>query len=497
MQRVIITASKLNNSGIGNSARLSSELATKFGKKPSWTCNCPHTLLAEPSTNVPRPQTMSKYAASPPPENDAPQAIELPPEAKNWSKAQKKEYMNQQADLMVQQEIARKAARLRAEKAETARIAALVKPDDVTAIEQLLLLQDKKIHRNAVYCCKFSPNGERIATCGHDMTIGVWDCIGNSDPEKSMHQNLGSRINQVLKGHSGWVMQVVWSPNSKYLLSCSADNSLKIWDVEDEANTIKWGMCVTTMKAHEDMVTSILWHKDMTRIFSSCRDGTIYIWDATMQLKRFFKKESGDALKKTIDPSTKGNKEGHMDQINKIVFNETHSQFLSCSNDTTMKAWNPRTGKCLMTYEGHTDHVLSAQYSPDKIKIASCSHDKTVRIWDAATGRCMRVLTHHTNIVYDVQYSTYDHGRLLFSVGHDKKIVVYDVFRNYFDAQHVVKAHNCWILGIDISVSNVLIASASGDGACVLWQPMHPSNMQRVRTSWYDMEQCLSECTVQ
>jgi hypothetical protein len=33
MQRVIITASKLNNSGIGNSARLSSELATKFGKK--------------------------------------------------------------------------------------------------------------------------------------------------------------------------------------------------------------------------------------------------------------------------------------------------------------------------------------------------------------------------------------------------------------------------------------------------------------------------------
>ena len=441
---------------------------------------------------------MSTYAAppdAPPPENPYP-TIQLPPEAEFWSKFQKKEYLNEAADAMVKAAMAAKEARAKAEKLELLRLAAIVKPDDVTAIEPFLMLQDKKIHRHAVYCCKFSPNGERVATCGHDMAIGIWDCIGNSDPTKGLHENLGKRINQVLKGHSGWVMQVIWSPNSKYLLSCSADHSIKIWDVEDETNVIKWGMCVTTLKAHEDMVTSILWHKDMTRIVSSCRDGTIFVWDATMQLKRFFKKESGAALKRRIDPATNGNKEGHMDQVNKIVFNEANNQFLSCSNDTTIKAWNPRTGRCLMTYEGHTDHVLSCQFAPDNIKIASCSHDKTVRIWDAATGRCLQVMNHHDNIVYDVQYSTYDQGRLLFSVGHDKKIIVYDVYRNYFDVQHVVDAHKCWILGIDISVSNVLIASAAGDGSCVLWQPMHASNGQRARTTWYDMGQCLSECAV-
>jgi WD40 repeat protein len=436
---------------------------------------------------------MSKYAAPTP---SSPQVVELPPESEFWTKAQKKQYINDAADAMVEAELKAKAAREKAERLEAARIAALVKPDDVVAIEPLMLLQDKKIHRNAVYCCSFSPNGERIATCGHDMNIGIWDCIGNSDPEKTKSENLGKRINQVLKGHAGWVMQVLWSENSKYLLSCSADKNVKIWDVEDESNTIKWGMCVTTLKAHEDMVTSILWHKDMTRIISSCRDGTIFVWDAVMQIKRFFKKESGDALKHTIHSAMNGNKDGHMDQINKITFNKSNNQFLSCSNDTTLKAWNTRTGKCLMTFEGHLDHVLSCQFSPDNTKIASCSHDKSIRIWDAATGRCLKVLTHHTNIVYDIQYSFYDLGRLLFSVGHDKKIIVYDVHRNYFDVQHIPTAHKCWILGIDISVSNVLVASAGGDGGCVLWQPMHPTNFQRARTSWYDLQQCVSECTI-
>ena len=81
-----------------------------------------------------------------------------------------------------------------------------------------------------------------------------------------------------------------------------------------------------------------------------------------MQIKRFFKKESGDALKRTIHSAMNGNKDGHMDQINKITFNKSNNQFLSCSNDTTLKAWNTRTGKCLMTFEGHLDHVLSCQF---------------------------------------------------------------------------------------------------------------------------------------
>ena len=50
-------------------------------------------------------------------------------------------------------------------------------------------IQDVKIHRHAVYWCEFSPNGERLATCGHDMCIGVWDVVGNSNPERSVAEN--------------------------------------------------------------------------------------------------------------------------------------------------------------------------------------------------------------------------------------------------------------------------------------------------------------------
>ena len=422
--------------------------------------------------------------------------MQLPPEAEFWTKGQKKDFLDEAADELVKKEMAAKEARLKAEKLEARRLAAMVKPDDVTAMEKLMRIQDKKIHRTAVYWCAFSPNGERLATCGHDMQVGVWDVIGNSDPEKSIHENMGSRINQVLKGHSGWVMQVIWSPNSKYIATCSADKTIKLWDVQDETNAAKWGMLVTTFKAHEDMVTSIIWHKDNSRIVSACRDGGMFMWDVTLQLQKYFKKESGDALKRTINSAANGNKEGHMDQINRIVYNNSNNLILSASNDTTMKTWNARTGRCLMTFEGHHDHVLSCQFSPDDVKIASASHDKSVRIWDVASGRCLNVLEHHNNIVYDVQFSTFDNGRLLFSVGHDNRIIVYDCFRNFFNCQTIDHPHKCWILSIDISCSNVLIASSSGDGSCLLWQPMHPSYEQQARTMLHDANQCLSECSV-
>ena len=427
---------------------------------------------------------------------DATKMPELPEEAKFWNKQQKKEYLDGEAEKMVIKQMEATKAKIKAEKLEAKRLDAMVKADDVTAVEPFLRLQDKRIHRNAVYWCAFSPNGERVATCGHDMTIGVWDAVGNHDPEHTKLENMGKRINQVLKGHTGWVMQVKWSPTSKYLASCSADKTIKLWDVEDEKNLLKWGMLVTTMKAHEDMVTSIMWHKDGTQIFSSCRDGTMYVWDVSLQLRKFFKGESGDALKRTIQSAKNGNKDGHMDQINRIVLNKSCNQMISCSNDTTLKAWNARTGRCLLTYEGHSDHVLSCELSPDDQKLATCSHDKTVRIWDTATARCLQILNNHENIVYDVTYSKYDHGRLLFSVGHDNQIVVYDTNRNYFDVQTIKGAHKAWILCVDISCTNLLVASSSGDGSCKLWQPMHLTHAMNARVMWHDLNACLADCSI-
>jgi WD40 repeat protein len=441
---------------------------------------------------------MSKYAAE---ENgDAAKTKEpadpmtLPPEAEFWSHQQKKDYLNDIAAALYKKEQEANKARAKLEAFEAKRVANLVKPDKVEAFDKVYRIQGKKIHRNAVYWCEFSPNSERLATCGHDMCIGVWDVAGNSNPERSVSENQGKRINQVLKGHTGWVMQVRWCTTAKYIASCSADKTIKLWNVEDESNALRWGMIVTTILTEHDRVMSLVWSSDMTRIVSAAKGGAIHFWNVTLQLKKFTGKESADALVRTILPAPK-NKSGHFQDVNRLCFNRGDRQLLSCSNDTMLKTWNPRTGRLLKNFEGHHDHVMSCAFSPDGIKIASASHDRTIRIWDTTTGQTLSVLEGHGNIVYDVVFSTYDNGKLLLSAGHDGAVIVWDLRRN-LAVQRINGAHKCWILSVDISSSNLLAATSSGDGTSVVFMPMHPSKAQRARTVWHDTKQFLSECAV-
>ena len=420
--------------------------------------------------------------------------MDLPPEAEFWSHQQKKDYLNEVAAELYRKEQEVAKAKAKAEALEAKRIANLVKPDKVVAFEPLFRVQDKKIHRNAVYWCEFSPNGERLATCGHDMFIGVWDVVGNSDPTRSVAENQGRRINQVLKGHTGWVLQVRWCSTAKYLASCSADKTIKLWNVEDETNTLRWGMLVTTFLTEVDRVMACVWSSDMTRIVSATKGGTIQFWNVMMQLKNFSGKESSAALVRTILPAPE-DKAGHLQDVNRLCFNRGDRQLLTCSNDTMLKSWNPRTGRLLMNYEGHHDHVMSCAYSPDGTKIASASHDRTIRIWDTDSGRTLRVLEGHTNIVYDVVFSSYDNGKLLISVGHDGAIIVWDM-RRYMALQRIDDAHKCWILSADIASSNLLAATSSGDGTSIVFMPCHPSKSQQAQTLLHDAKQFLSECVV-
>lgn len=55
-----------------------------------------------------------------------------------------------------------------------------------------------------------------------------------------------------LIGHDGWVNDIIFHPNGKYLLSASDDKSVRIWDME------KNGVCIKKMlDIHTSFVTTI------------------------------------------------------------------------------------------------------------------------------------------------------------------------------------------------------------------------------------------------
>ena len=78
---------------------------------------------------------------------------------------------------------------------------------------------------------------------------------------------------QSLEGHSDAVASVVFSRDSRQLVSASVDRTVKIWDAET-------GKCLQTLEGHGNSVTSVVFSHDSRHLASASFDRTVKIWDA-------------------------------------------------------------------------------------------------------------------------------------------------------------------------------------------------------------------------
>lgn len=84
--------------------------------------------------------------------------------------------------------------------------------------------------------------GLYVATGGRDKIIKIWDTSNG-------------QCLRTLVGHDNWIRGLCWSPNGKFLLSCSDDKTVRVWDLKSGAR------CSKTIDAHSHFVTSITWAK--------------------------------------------------------------------------------------------------------------------------------------------------------------------------------------------------------------------------------------------
>lgn len=122
-----------------------------------------------------------------------------------------------------------------------------------------------------------------------------------------------------IKGHMGAVYSVKISKDLNFIVSCSADKSVRLFKT-------KSGKCLFMYTGHTKRVTDC-----------------------------------------DIHPSFE------MDSRSPWI--------ISCSGDKTIRMWNTYSEHCVKVLKGHHEAVYKCSFAPDGRRLVSCSEDCTVRTW--------------------------------------------------------------------------------------------------------------------
>ena len=86
---------------------------------------------------------------------------------------------------------------------------------------------------------------------------------------------------------------------------------------------------------------------------------------------------------------------GHTDAVYATAFSPDGKFLVTASFDSTLKLWDPATGKEVRTYGGalgHAKQVISVAFNQDGSMIASGSTDNTLKVWDVPISSPIRSL---------------------------------------------------------------------------------------------------------
>jgi WD40 repeat protein len=288
----------------------------------------------------------------------------------------------------------------------------------------LFILDGHSLSVNAV---DISPDGKYLVSGSDDQTLRIWN-LANGE---SVH---------ILEGHQGAVSDVVFSPDNKTMASCGEDQTIRIWNFQD-AHVLQ------ALKGHTSTVLSLSFSPDGRFIASGSFDKTVRLWEI----------KTGELIRTY---------EGHQRHVTSVAFSPDGQSIASASDDNTLRLWSIQKRDVIRVFHGHSSTVTSVVFSPNGDIIASSSFDHSVRLWNIQNGHPVNIFKGHNDSVYDVIFMA--NPRYLASASVDQSVCFWDT--EQAEPIHVFERYRNHIEAATFSPDGDAIANTNKDNSICLWR---------------------------
>lgn len=231
-------------------------------------------------------------------------------------------------------------------------------------LEQLLFKGDLKGHKGAVTAIATHIQfPDYIISASRDKSIIIWKI------ERDQSADQYGVPSKRLVGHNHFISDLALTIDSNkrlFILSGSWDGSLRLWDYEKGASTLRF-------VNHTRDVLSVAFSADNRQIVSGSRDRSIKVWNTLGQCKYTF--------------TAKDN--GHRDWVSCVRFSPSVQApiLVSAGWDKLVKVWDMQNLQCKFNLVGHEGYVNSVTVSPDGTLCASGGKDGSAKLWDINEGK--------------------------------------------------------------------------------------------------------------